>query len=249
MRGPDSTGDWVANPTYPLWGWAVAVTVLTGLATLFLGAANALVPMIARSMVDDPGQLKAAHTAVLLETASAPNTLWVLVALMVWMWRAMKNTAAFPMPEGGLKAHWAIWGWLIPVVCVYTPPRMMQQLVREEREGSGWSNIARLWWLSFCVAVAVNLAEMVGFFGRPPAASAPSEEHLAFFDTRIISGVTTAICLLIAGVTLIALVLGISSEQTRRIDARAARQRAAFAAMAAGHPAPAAPAQPALATL
>jgi hypothetical protein len=248
LRGPGSSGEWLVKRTYSVQGWGIVVVILTGLATLYLGAINVLTPMIAHAMAADPSTRQDAYTLADLELgAGNTNTLFVLVPLMVWMWRATKNTEAFPQPDGGLKAAWAIWGWIVPVLNLSYPLRMMRQLAREEREGDGWGTIARLWWLAFASSTAITLGEAFGLIGgsRPDNLSAPAEQHLAFFTSRSITGVITGVLILIAGVTLSALVLAIGKAQTERINARTARVAgaAAMATPAAAVPAP----QPAVA--
>ena len=189
--GPAATvNGWPSAHTECKAGESVVV-ILTGFATLYLGAINVLIPMIAHAMASNPSTRQDAYTLVDLELgAGNTNTLFVLVPLMVWMWRAAKNTEAFPTPDGGLKPTWAIWGWIVPVLNVSYPLRMMLQLVKEEREGDGWANLARLWWLAFVSSIAITLGEAFGLLGgsRPGNLSGTAQEHLAFFGARSITG-------------------------------------------------------------
>ncbi|WP_225854596.1 DUF4328 domain-containing protein [Micromonospora sp. ALFpr18c] len=53
------------------------------------------------------------------------------VLVIIWTWRARKNTDAFPGALPTLGAGWAIAGWLVPFANLAVPARVVANVARD----------------------------------------------------------------------------------------------------------------------
>ncbi|SCL19439.1 protein of unknown function [Micromonospora rhizosphaerae] len=94
------------------------------------------------------GLLSLAHLAVYLTTGAL---------VMIWMFRARKNTDAFPGARSQLAAHWAITGWWVPVASLVVPFVVMARIVRDSLGRVRLRALVAVWWLAWLAFVVTDL--------------------------------------------------------------------------------------------
>ncbi|RSK33053.1 DUF4328 domain-containing protein [Hymenobacter metallilatus] len=86
-------------------------------------------------------------------------------ALLTWMYRAYRNVHALPGARPMHAASVAIWGWLIPIINLWYPCRIMQEIghytVRyahpnDTRLASRWDYTVAAWWILNIVSFVVT---------------------------------------------------------------------------------------------
>ncbi|MDZ5442049.1 DUF4328 domain-containing protein [Micromonospora sp. 4G57] len=237
--------------TYSVRGIGLAAAIGLGLTTLLyvlLAAFPAVEAVLARraATADDADALRSAAVAEgLLNVPYLLLYLTTAVLVMIWMFRARKNTDAFPGVRPHLNAHWAITGWWVPLASLVVPAKMMADIVRDSR-GRGRGLVA-LWWLGWLVfGVADLFTSLRAARGQlllpDPRTPADFQRYADHYQEVALGNLVPAVACLVAGVSLIVLVLRVSAAQQARIARGSAVWPGApawVAAPAASAPAPA----------
>ncbi|SCG41656.1 DUF4328 domain-containing protein [Micromonospora inositola] len=233
-------------PTYPVRGTGLAAAVGVGL-TILLYTLVALSPAV-RALLSrragtagDPG-LEREVTVVegLLSLSYLVVFLTTAVLVMLWMFRARKNTDAFPGVGSSLAPHWAITGWWVPVASLGVPCVVMAGIVRDSLGRVRLRALVALWWVGW---LAFGIADLLSNLGQLEAdvrlaeqAAVPDFDH--YREAALRNSVPVLACL-VAGVSLIVLILRISAAQQERISRGAPQWPAEqVAPLPPGQPAP-----------
>ncbi|MGC1212888.1 MAG: DUF4328 domain-containing protein [Micromonospora sp.] len=212
--------------TYGVRGLGIAAAVGLGLTTLLYVLA-ALAPAVAatRAGHTPAGDLRrfAALANVLL---SGPYLLVYLTTgalVMIWMFRARKNTDAFPGRPSQLAAHWAITGWWVPIASLVVPCVVMMRIVRDSLGRVRLRALVALWWVAWLV---FSIGDLVSSLGALKAEARLAQEgrgqDFAYYREAALRNAVPALACLVAGVSLIVLILRISAAQQARIAPRTA---------------------------
>ncbi|MBM0227162.1 MULTISPECIES: DUF4328 domain-containing protein [Micromonospora] len=213
------------RPTYPVRGLGVAAAVGVGLTTLLYTlvalapAVNALLSRQAGT-AGDPGAGRGATVAEGLLSLSYLVVLLTTAALvMIWMFRARKNTDAFPGVRSSLAPHWAITGWWVPVASLGVPCAVMVGIVRESLGRGRLRALVALWWVAWLgfgfADLLSNLAQARADVRLARQGASPDFDH--YREAALRNALPVLACL-VAGVSLIVLVLRVSAAQQTRID-------------------------------
>ncbi|MFE9869483.1 DUF4328 domain-containing protein [Micromonospora sp. NPDC005686] len=240
-------------PTYGVRGLAVASAFAVGAATLcyLLTVLSPLVGVrMARSAAEqlDRDVLLGAVLAEVLITL--PYLLALLTAgtlVVIWTWRTRKNLDAFPGAVPNLSPAWAIAGWLVPLVNLVVPARVLADLLRN----SVWrrqSWLVGVWWVSWLVFLIgdrfVARAEQQRYdrLTELPRNDVEFGTYVRFYEQALAPRLVPAVACLVAGIAFIVLIRRISSAQQDRL----ARAVPAWPGQQAwpGHPGWAAPVAP-----
>ncbi|MGY0004071.1 DUF4328 domain-containing protein [Micromonospora sp. I033] len=212
-------------PTLAVQGIGSAAAVGVGL-TALLYALVALAPALRVLLTppgSDPGRqptplaveglLSLAYVVVFLTTA---------VLVMVWMFRARKNTDAFPGGRRVLAAHWAITGWWVPVASLAVPCVVMVGIVRDSLDRVWLRVLVGVWWLAWLAfGVADLVTSLAGVRDRVRRAEQGLAPDLDHYRDAALRNIVPALACLVAAVALIAVVLRVSAAQQARIDGAA----------------------------
>jgi hypothetical protein len=185
----------VLGPTYPVLGWGAAAIV----AMWFVAFARP-VWLVYRARSGSVSYVGPFTSAMIIAELAA------IVLVIVWLWRAMRNTEAFPGGGDGMGADWAVGVWFIPGVNLVSPLRILQQVTREELTGRWTAPAVWLWWISYLAT------SVVAFLS-----SGEDKPSLPI-------GLASVITLGVAAVALSELILAISRAQQGRIDRALARR-------------------------
>jgi hypothetical protein len=187
-------------------------------------------------------------------TAALAGVVLCAITFIVWLHRARKNTVAFGTGEHRYGPGWAIGGWFIPILNLWRPKQVVDDVWRASDpelparpEPGAWLRLARSpligWWWGLYLAAAFTTRYSVIKYN---AATTVPEFKSALVISLVSSGLTVA-----AGVLGIRLVSQLTSRQRLRAETIAALPDApaphAFAPPPAGPPrAPTAPPAPAV---
>jgi Domain of unknown function (DUF4328) len=140
---------------------------------------------------------EAANVAVLL------CQLLAAVVFILWFRRCYLN---LPPEERRYGTPWTVWGWFIPVVSLWRPKQLADDLVNS-RSGAGVSSALVLsWWILFLIAAWVDNLAVFGVFGGGSLA--------ALRHADIASGVSNAVTIA-AAVLAILVIRQITDGQLR----------------------------------
>ncbi|NES26762.1 DUF4328 domain-containing protein [Micromonospora terminaliae] len=214
-------------PTFAVQGIGLAASFTVGL-TALLYTLVALAPALRVLLAPpdgDPGRQPAPLAAEgLLSLAYVVVFLTAAVLVMVWMFRARKNTDAFPGGRKVLAAHWAITGWWVPVASLAVPCVVLVGIVRDSLDRVWLRVLVGVWWLAwlaFGIAdLVTSLAEARDRVRRAEAGLAPD---LDFYRDAALRNSVPALACLVAAAALVAVVLRVSAAQQARIDGAAWR--------------------------
>ncbi|MFG3600712.1 DUF4328 domain-containing protein [Micromonospora chersina] len=214
-------------PTLAVHGIGLAAAIGVGL-TALLYTLVALAPVLRVLLTPpggDPGRQPAPLAAEgLLSLAYVVVFLATAVLVMVWMFRARKNTDAFPGGRKVLAAHWAITGWWVPVASLAVPCLVMVGIVRDTLDRVWLRVLVGVWWLAwlaFGIAdLVTSLAEVGDRVRRAEQGLTPDLDH--YRDAALRNTVPALACL-VAAAALVAVVLRVSAVQQARIDGAAWR--------------------------
>jgi hypothetical protein len=135
------------------------------------------------------------------------------IAVIVWMYKARKNTELFPGARNQHSAGWAVGGWFVPIVNLVFPAQIMYDIARNsgpETDRRRAFNSVLTWWLCWNIGTLTTVAV--------PLLAA----HLDPFTTglRVLIllalAVVSAVLTVVSGVVLIRLVRRISRLQAAR---------------------------------
>ncbi|MEO3770261.1 DUF4328 domain-containing protein [Micromonospora sp. B9E7] len=216
-------------PTYRVRGIGLAANVAVG-ATAVLYLVVALYPLIGMVMArramanDDPDLLVSAliiSAVVALIMTVAQLTAAVLV--IIWTWRARKNTDAFPGAEPAFGPGWAIAGWLVPFANFVVPARVVAGVARDSLWRRATPPLVAVWWCSWLVfSIGERLATRADDRAYEKLAETPFDDagyqaYVDHYQDALLRNTVPALGCVIAAVTLILLIQRISAAQEARI--------------------------------
>lgn len=222
-------------PTYRVRGIGLAARIAVGM-TAVLYLAVALSPLIGmvlarRAMAnDDPNLLLGALiiAAVVALTMTVAH-LTAAVLVIIWTWRARKNTDAFPGALPTLGPGWAIAGWLVPFANFVVPARVVAGVARDSLWLRFTPTLVGVWWCSWLVfSVGERLSSRADDRAYEKLPEAPFNDagyqaYVDHYQDSLLRNALPALGCVIAAVTLILLIQRISAAQEARI-ARATPQ-------------------------
>ncbi|MFG2099037.1 DUF4328 domain-containing protein [Micromonospora echinaurantiaca] len=184
-------------------GLAAPVAVgVSALCYLLLSLALLAVPALS----EDAPEQDASHAALVALVASGVlGVLYLLsfvaagVLVIIWTYRARRNLDAFPGNRADLSAGWAIAAWLVPLANLVMPFVVLAELARDSLWRERTPPLVGVWWagwLSFTIGDRVY-----SLMNEPP----------------LFWSVLPALGCLVAGGSLVILVVRISSAQETRI--------------------------------
>ncbi|RZU73349.1 uncharacterized protein DUF4328 [Micromonospora kangleipakensis] len=212
--------------TYGVRGLGLAAAIGLGLTTLLyvlLALFPAVDAVLARraGTTDDAEPIRSA--TVLEGLLNVPYLLVYLttaVLVMIWMFRARKNTDAFPGVRPHLNAHWAITGWWVPFASLVIPCKVMADIARDSL-GRTRGLVALWWagWLVFSVADVFTSLDTAKSQLLLPEPRTPQDfqRYADHYQEAALRNLVPALACLVAGASLIALILRISAAQQARI--------------------------------
>ncbi|MEU0547371.1 DUF4328 domain-containing protein [Micromonospora sp. NPDC005979] len=219
--------------TYRVRGIGLAASVAVG-ATAVLYLVVALSPLIGmalarRAMADDDPDLLLGVVIinVLVALIMAVVYLTAAVLVIIWTWRARKNTDAFPGALPTLGAGWAIAGWLVPFANFVVPARVVAGVARDSLWQRFTPTLVSVWWCSWLVfSVGERLSSRADdrAYAKLPETPFNDVGYQAYVDhyrDSLLRNALPALGCGVAAVTLILLIHRISAAQEARI-ARAA---------------------------
>ncbi|MFI6261980.1 DUF4328 domain-containing protein [Micromonospora sp. NPDC051006] len=215
-------------PTYGVRGIGLAASIAVGVTTLFFLLAE-LFPIYGRVLVQQAADDRDADKllgAVLVELAlTVPFLLAYVTAavlVVIWTWRARKNTDVFPGALPSMGAGWAIAGWLVPFVNFVVPARVVANIARDSlRRGTG--GLVALWWIAWLVFSVgervVDMKDEVAAVRLPesPSTDADFQAYVDHYQQMVGRHLVPALACLVAAVAFIVLVQRISAAQQDRI--------------------------------
>jgi hypothetical protein len=147
------------------------------------------------------------------------------VLVIVWLYRARANLAAFPGAVPSLSESWAAAGWFVPLANMVIPCLVMNGVARSSLLRTRTGLLVGVWWGAYLLAgLFGNLGGGVieGLYDAPPTDSTVSlQRYVDYYGSAWPGTIVGSVLLAIAGVTLSVLILRISRAQDERI-ARAA---------------------------
>ncbi|OLF19052.1 hypothetical protein BU204_04175 [Actinophytocola xanthii] len=154
---------------------------------------------------------------------TALAALWVnLIAIvasvavfLTWLWRARVNSEAMSNVQHRLSRGWTIGAWFCPVVNLWFPRRIMDDIWRASRpdvppnhyaaESLPQSPLVRAWWLAVVVDYAVQYLHRIQ--------SRSSEVTLGSIKTQAIYSTISTVLVVVAGVLLVRVIREITGWQ------------------------------------
>ncbi|MEU4793029.1 DUF4328 domain-containing protein [Micromonospora tulbaghiae] len=217
-------------PTYGVRGLAVAGAIAVGVATLCY-LLTALFPLVGVRMARSAAEQLDRDVllgAVLAEVLfSLPYLLALLTAgtlVVIWTWRARKNLDAFPGAVPNLGPAWAIAGWLVPLVNLVVPARVLADLLRNSVWQRRQSWLVGVWWASWLVFLIgdrfVARAEQQRYdrLTELPRNDAEFGTYVRFYEDALGPRLVPAVACLVAGVAFVVLIRRISAAQQDRLS-------------------------------
>ncbi|MEU7756120.1 DUF4328 domain-containing protein [Micromonospora sp. NPDC049171] len=216
-------------PTYSVRGIGLAARIAVG-ATAVLYLLVALSPLLGLAMARrahadaDPDLLLGAvviELLVVLPMVAAYLTAAVLV--IIWTWRARKNTDAFPGALPTLGAGWAIAGWLVPFANFVVPARVVGNVARDSLWRRVTPPLVVVWWSSWLVfLVGERLASRLdsrAYDDLPvdPATAGDYQAYVDYYRDSLLHNAVPAVACVLAAVTFYLLIQRISAAQEARI--------------------------------
>ncbi|MCG5437885.1 DUF4328 domain-containing protein [Micromonospora foliorum] len=222
-------------PTYRVRGIGLAANVAVGAtAVLYLAVAlSSLVGMVLARRAranDDPDLLIGAGIIVaVVALIMTVVHLTAAVLVIIWTWRARKNTDAFPGAEPAFGPGWAIAGWLVPFANFVVPARVVAGVARDSLWRRATPALVAVWWCSWLVfSIGERLASRADDRAYEKLAEIPLNDagyqaYSDLYQDSLLRTTLPALGCVIAAVTLILLIQRISAAQEARI-ASATRQ-------------------------
>ncbi|MCM0676985.1 DUF4328 domain-containing protein [Micromonospora phytophila] len=217
--------------TYAVRGMGLAAAVGVGLATavyLLLALFPVARAVLARwgATADDADLAGLLRGVTLVEGLVSLSYLVVHLTtgalVMIWMFRARKNTDAFPGARPYLNAHWAITGWWVPIANLFVPCRVMAGIARDTLGRGRASVLVGLWWAGWLVFTFADLFRSVGAEAYDPVLGPRTTENLQLYvdyhREAALWNLVPALACLVAAVSLVVLIRRISAAQQARIE-------------------------------
>ena len=225
LWGPVQHADALAGvPTYGVRGLGLAAALAVGATTalylvtaLYLAVGAVLAERAAASR--DVDLLRGVVLAEGL--LGLPFTLVYLVAaalVMIWLFRARKNTDAFPGVHPQLNAHWAISGWWVPFANLVMPCKVMAGVTRDTFSRTRTPALVGVW-------LVYGVADMfAGFAGEAydPAVGAGGrfQDVVDHYRAALLPNLLPAVACVVAGVALIMLIQRVSAASRTGLTGR-----------------------------
>ncbi|MEU8288144.1 DUF4328 domain-containing protein [Micromonospora sp. NPDC048905] len=216
-------------PTYSVRGIGLAARIAVG-ATAVLYLLVALSPLLGWAMSrraqadNDPDLLLgAAVVGVLAALPMVVAYLTAAVLVIIWTWRARKNTDAFPGALPTLGAGWAIAGWLVPFANFVVPARVVGNVARDSLWRRVTPPLVIVWWSSWLVfSVGERLASRLdsrAYDALPetPATAGDYQAYADYYRDSFLRNAVPAVACVLAAVTFYLLIQRISAAQEARI--------------------------------
>jgi len=127
-------------------------------------------------------------------------------ALLTWMWRARINAERLNPAEHRLSRAWAIGGWFCPVVQLWYPRVVMDDLWRASRPDERGS-LVRYWWFALLAYVVLLVAIRLEALG---------DVTVSALNTVAVYSTVSLLMLCLAAVCLIQVVRQITRWQSTR---------------------------------
>jgi Domain of unknown function (DUF4328) len=86
------------------------------------------------------------HLVHRLLPVSATLNLLCVASFIAWFHRCYRNT---PAQERRRSTAWAVWGWFIPIVFLWQPKRIANDLVRSSMGRFASPRVVSVWWAFF----------------------------------------------------------------------------------------------------
>lgn len=179
--------------------WFTSVTVLmycAVFAILFLNkdnpaAMNEWLAIFGPDTSDD-------ETVLIITLLMAIPELVVVVAGMVWIYRATRNLFFLRISYLAISPSWSVWWFFIPVAFLWMPVKVMQQIYAATMYEHNWrkhSNSGRIvwWWITFWVAGLLAM-------GVPSRLSEGNDESTTLVVYGIYCVISVVSILLFAGI-------------------------------------------------
>lgn len=126
------------------------------------------------------------------------------VAVIVWTFRAYRTVAAWRPIE--LRLRWAVLGWIVPIVNLIVPVRILTEIAGGSSRGSHGRRLPLLWWVLWS-------APLIGTIALRNIDPVSAEGWVAW-DT--VAAAMTA-CTMLAGIALIAIIVRATNDQRQRL--------------------------------
>ncbi|MEV0212817.1 DUF4328 domain-containing protein [Micromonospora sp. NPDC050695] len=145
------------------------------------------------------------------------------VLVIIWTWRARKNTDAFPGALPTLGAGWAIAGWLVPFANLAVPARVVANVARDSLWRRFTPALVAVWWSAWLVFSVgermVDLLDRRAYERLPeiPFTDGGYQAYVDYYRDSMLRNAVPAVACVIAAVTLIMLIQRISAAQEARI--------------------------------
>lgn len=147
-------------------------------------------------------------------------TLAVIVSWLVWFHAAYANAATFRRVR---YPKWAIWGWLIPIVNLFRPKQMVNDVwAAGDERGDAYttpsriSPLVQLWWFAWLVGFVVG-----AIANQMPRTAALEDRAKAIYDAARLGSIASA-ALAVAAVLAAFVALRATDRLERRHSARVA---------------------------
>ncbi|MFI7071344.1 DUF4328 domain-containing protein [Micromonospora sediminicola] len=216
-------------PTYPVRGLGTAAAVAVGAATV-LYLPGALFPLVGARMARTAAEqgdrdllLGAAVAELLLGLPYLLALLTAAVLVIIWTWRARKNTDAFAGALPSLGPGWAIAGWLVPFANFVVPARVVANIARDSLLRRTTPALVGVWWAAWLV---FSVGDRVVSRGDDQRYSRLTEwpqndveygSYVRYYQDALGGRLLLSVACLVAGISFVVLVRRISAAQQDRL--------------------------------
>ncbi|MBY8872142.1 DUF4328 domain-containing protein [Micromonospora sp. PLK6-60] len=217
-------------PTYRVRGIGLAASIAVG-ATAVIFLLMALLPVLGWNLAERAAAERRAELLLgPLLADLAGSLLFVLayltaaVLVIIWTWRARKNTDAFPGARPSLGPGWAIAGWLVPFANFVVPARVVSGIARDSLSRRRAPALVAVWWaawllFSFGERIASRSESRRGDrLAEDPVTTADFQAYADYYRDALGLRLAAAVAGLVAAVAFVLLVRRISAAQQDRID-------------------------------
>ncbi|WBC14062.1 DUF4328 domain-containing protein [Micromonospora sp. WMMA1998] len=216
-------------PTYPVRGLGTAAAVAVGAATV-LYLPGALFPLVGARMARAAAEqgdrdllLGAAVAELLLGLPYLLALLTAAVLVIIWTWRARKNTDAFAGALPSLGPGWAIAGWLVPFANFVVPARVVANIARDSLLRRTTPALVGVWWAAWLVfSVGDRLVsrgddQRYSRLTEWPQNDVEYGSYVRYYQDALGGRLLLSVACLVAGISFVVLVRRISAAQQDRL--------------------------------